>query len=261
MNSVTELLRFLSQSHNRVAVLQALRSEEELDRYVIEDRVDASRRTVIRVVDSLTERGYVVATDSGYRLTALGSLILSLYEELATDVSVAERLSPFLSNMPAEWFDVDPRTLADAEMLVATEASPYALIDRTLSLRREASYLRHMSPILEAKSVKQITERLESGDTVRGEIVTSNDVLNTLREHPEYQKSYDLVQAADQLSLSVCVDPVPFMLCLTDDVVTVGVSKDGRPYAQIVSDHPALWEWAETTFASFRNQAVQPEEA
>lgn len=255
MRDVAEVIRFLAQSDNRVAVLQVLQSGGRLDRYAIEERVDASRRTVIRTIDSLREQGYVVETGDGYRLTALGSVVVEVYDSLAADVSVMQRLSPFLSHMPAEWFDLDPQVLADADLLVATEGSPYALIDRTLSLRREAHRLRHMSPILEQKSVDQLADRLQAGEDIQGEIVTGESVLASWQDHPEYQDAYELVQAADDLSLYICPDPVPFMLCLTDDVVTVGVAKDGRPYAQIVSDHTAVRKWAETTFASFREQA------
>ena len=59
MSNVADSLAFLSQSTNRAEVLQLLQEEDGLDRYDIEEQVEASRRTVIRALDALTEHGYV----------------------------------------------------------------------------------------------------------------------------------------------------------------------------------------------------------
>lgn len=248
MVDAMETVKFLSQSETRVTVLRLLQSEDHLSRSTIEARVDASRRTVIRTVRTLSDRGYLTETETGYRLTPFGAFVIASYEELADDLSIAQRMAPFLAHVPSEWFDVDPTVLSDAELVTATEESPYALIDRTLELRDAASRLQHMSPIIERRSVDQMVDRLKSGETIRGTVVIGADAWSAARDEKRYRVTNEVLQAAEQLEFRVYPDRVPFMLCVTGDAVSVGVAKGGRPYAQIVSDHPTLRAWATATF-------------
>lgn len=52
-----DVVRFLSQSDNRVAILAALAEDGAMDRYELESTVDATRRTVLRTLNRLAERG------------------------------------------------------------------------------------------------------------------------------------------------------------------------------------------------------------
>lgn len=63
------------RSDNRTGILTALCGEGPLDRYELEARVDASRRTITRIVDALSERGYLAERDDGYVATAFGSAL------------------------------------------------------------------------------------------------------------------------------------------------------------------------------------------
>lgn len=255
MNDDADVIRFLLQSDNRTDVLQLLRENEELDRYEIEEELDASRRTVIRTMDAVTDYGYVAKNDDKYELTLLGSYIVDIYHELISNVSVAQRFEPFLTHMPADKFDVDPRKLEDAELIVANEASPYALVDRTLSLRQKTSTIRHMSPIIEQKSMNQLAQRLQREESLTGDAIISQSALDACKNHSEYQNSYQRIVASDRVTLYVYPDTIPFMLSITEDMVAIGVAKDGRPFAQVLSDHPEVQVWAENTFEMYRNQS------
>ena len=249
------LLRFLAQSDTRVAVLELLNERGGLDRYEIEQELDVSRRTVIRTIDALADNSYVVNETDTYELTALGATVAASYNEFASTVETAHQLEPFLAHLPDDSFNVDPRELDDAELLVASEASPYALIDRTISLRQETSHLRHMSPIIEKKSLEHLAQQLQHDDELTGDAIIPKQALDSWEDHPDYNDAYQHIINVDRLTLHVYPDTIPYMVCLTDDAVAVGVAKDGNPRAQLIADHPQLRQWATDTFENYLNQS------
>lgn len=256
MSDDTDLLQFLAQSDTRVAVLQLLEERGRVDRYEIEHELDVSRRTVIRTIDALADHGYVLDETDTYELTALGAVVTASYNEFASTVGTAHQLEPFLAHLPDDSFDVDPRELDDAELLVANEASPYALIDRTISLRQETSHLRHMSPIIEKKSLEHLAQQLQHDDELTGDAIIPRQALDSWEDHPDYNDAYQHIINVDRLTLHVYPDTIPYMVCLTDDTVAVGVAKDSKPYAQIIADNPQLRQWATDTFEDYLNQST-----
>jgi len=79
MEHVEAELTFLLRSEARRTVLVALDVEEALGRNEIEESLDASRRTVSRVLGTLVEEGYVQNRGNRYRLTAYGAFAIEVY--------------------------------------------------------------------------------------------------------------------------------------------------------------------------------------
>lgn len=250
-----DTLRFLAQSDNRPATLAALRAAGPLDRDGIEARLDASRRTVIRTVEALTDEGYVEQVGERYRLTALGATVYDAYEQLVDDVTVADRLEPLLANVPNEVFDLDPRLLSDAELVVATEGSPYALLDRSLTLRRGARRVREIAPMTEKRSIEQLADRIRAGEDFEFEAILSAATLEASRSNPEYADAFETTAASDAVDVAVYPEPVELFLCVADDTVAVGASKDDRPHAMVVTSNPRVREWAIDTFEAHWDRA------
>jgi len=159
-----------------------------LNRYEIKEHLDASRRTVIRTLDALAEEGFVEQDEETYHLTALGSCISESYEELTAEVSLAQRLSPFLENIPDSEFDLDPWLLEDTELVVATEGSPYALLDRTLQLREDAMRIREIAPMIEKKSTDQLARRIQEKEPIEFDAVLSEAAVEAGRSNPDYRE-------------------------------------------------------------------------
>lgn len=254
MGDVAEPLTFLSQSQNRVDVLRLLEREGALDRYTIESRVEASRRTVIRALDALTEHGYVEACEEEYRLTAFGSALADSYQSFVADAAIAESLHPLLAHVPDDTFDLDPRHLEDAEVIVATEGSPYATLDRMLALRQDAQQIRELASIIEKKSVDQLARRIQE-ESISAEIVLSDAAVAAGNDHPEYRESQQQILESERVDLRVHPDELPFLLCIADDTVAIGAIKNTTPFALVVSSEPAVTQWAEQTFERYRDQS------
>jgi len=257
MSDVADSLAFLSQSTNRAEILQLLQEEDGLDRYDIEEQVEASRRTVIRTLDALTEHGYVEDGDGPYRLTAFGSMLADSYQRFAEETELAHELSQFLMHLPDGIFDRDLRCLEDAELITATEGSPYAVLDRTLTIRRQASQIRELSPIIEQKSIAQLAQRIRDGEPVSVEVVLSESAMEASEIHPDHQDDQQLVNQADQTDIYLASTEIPFLLCIADDTVAIGVTNDMRPHALVVSANADVKQWAEQTYEAYQEH-VQP---
>ena len=259
MNNATDPLTFLSQSKNRVEILQLLQDGERLDRYEIEEQVEASRRTVIRTLDALTDRGYLVESGDGYQPTSFGSYIAEVYQTFASDTAFAHQLKPVLANVPSDEFDLDPQYLADTEIAVATQGSPYALLDRTLAIRSEASQIREVAPFIEKKSVEQLVERIENQEAFNVEAVLPVAVIEAVGDHPEYREAHQQIKQSDHVDLYVYPDEVTLPVCIADDTVIICVLRDEKLYALAVSSHPEVKAWAEQRFQTFREKAQRIE--
>lgn len=250
---------FLAGSENRVEVLVALREAGEADQRTVAADVDASRRTVKRALDALEGRGWV-ARERGtgpYRVSALGDLVLDAYLDVLERLSVADRLGPFLAHVPAAAFDLDPVALADAEVVARGGNTPYAPMDRVLEVRRNASRVREVVDVIQADSASQLRERVEDGD-LTAEVVLQAGVLDAVGEHDGYAAEFEAALAADGATFHVTEADVPFVFGLMDDQVVVGVTDDeGMPGALVVSDDPAVREWAESLFEAYRDGAEE----
>ena len=257
MSDVADTLSFLSQSTNRAEILQLLQNDEQLDRYEIEEQIEASRRTVIRTLDALTEHGYVEEGDDPYRLTAFGSELIDSYQRFAEKTELAHEFAPFLTHLPDGIFDRDLRCLENAELITATEGSPYALLDRTLTIRRQATQFRELSPIIEQKSIEQLAQRIRDDESISVEVVLSESALEASELHPDYQEDQQLVNQADQTDIYLASTEIPFLLCIADDTVAIGVMNDRKPHALVVSTDTDVKQWAEQTYEAYQEH-VEP---
>lgn len=237
-------------------MLQLLATEGNMDRYELEDRMAVSRRTVIRTADALAERGYIDQDGTTYHVTAYGSWIAQAYQRFTQSLTTYQRLQPLIAHLPRDTFDLDPRHLADAELLTVEDTSAAEMLQRALALRERATHLRELSPMVEKRSVDQLAQRVQSGDIASAEIVLSESAMQMAETQPSYQDAHQRVIEADSVTMSVSPDPIPFLLCIADDTVAIGATQDGRPYAFAVTSNEAVIEWAARTFRQFQDRSV-----
>lgn len=253
-----EAVAFLAASENRVETLAALREGGWTDGRAVAESVDASRRTVTRTLGALEERGWVASENATgpYRLSALGRVVFDAYADATERLSAADRLAAFLARVPADAFDLDPAALADADVVVRGENMPFAPMDRVLELRREASEIREVVDVVQADSAAQLRERVEAGE-LRAEVVVESGVLDAVSEEDGYAAEFEAALAADGCSFFVYEGSLPFVFGLLDDTVVVGVNDgEGLPEAVVVSESPAVREWAAARFESYRERAT-----
>jgi predicted transcriptional regulator len=249
-------LRFIAQSDNRADAIQALSRETHLERRELETRLDASHRTVIRIVNSLEERGYLRETDRGLELTPFGSRMASSFREFLDDASTAIECKPLLRHAPAELGDLPLERLASAELVVASAADPFGIMDRVLSLRAEATRIREVAPGVQTRSVEQLAERVRNGEAIDVEAVIPRRASELAESREEYRTDHAATVESAAVDIYVHPGAVPLFAATIDDRAAVAVAKDGQPHALAVSDDPEFRAAVESLFERYRDEAT-----
>lgn len=253
-----ETIAFLAASAPRACVLASLYRDGPLDRGELAERCDAARVTVGRNLRKLRERGLVRQSDgegeASYRLTPLGELLADGFLALVETVELAGDLAPVLRRLPPEAFDLNPRSLAGADVTEATSADPYAPVMRHARSLETASRVRQVTRALEPQLFEAAADRIVAGD-LRMEVVVSADAAAALRT--TYAEQLERMLATDRFDVHVYRGEVPFFLAVLDDVVQIGVeAPTGGPRALAETAATPVREWARSTYRSFRAGAT-----
>jgi predicted transcriptional regulator len=256
MGRAVEELRFVTQSENRATALDIVSADAPIDRRELESRLDASHRTVIRVVNSLEERGYLRETDEGLRLTPFGAHVAERLDGALEATETALEFGPLLRNAPPALQAVSLESLSGAELLVASDADPFSILDRVLSLRAEATRIREVAPGVQKESIDQLAERVRRGDDVDAEAVISRHASDVAAERADYRDGHASTVESDAVDIYVHPEPISFFAGVMDDTAALGVSKDGQPYALAVSADPDLRAATEAIFESYRDASA-----
>lgn len=252
-----EWIQYLARSDTRVSLLEALADGPRTRRELV-DRLDVARTTLSRNLDRMAEFGWVEAGANGQtcRLTALGAHVHRAVDDLLADVGTGDDLEPFLSRVPADAFDLDPRLLGDADLVEATSERPLAPVERAMELRAGSTTLREFATVVMRESAAQVHERVREADpSATIEVVLDADVAATMREDPEYRDSLETMAGAEAIDYYVHGE-LPYLLALLDDRVLLGVVDErGTPLALVESGDDRVYDWAEDTFEAYREAA------
>lgn len=253
-------LSLLTNSPTRVEVLSRVVEGDASDVRGVAAEVDATRRTVSRAFSTLEEAGCLQNGSDGYRPTVKGAVLLDAFESFRDRVETIQAVESIVANLPESAFDLSVDHLDSADVIEASEYSPYAILDRTLELRRNAEHIREIAPSVEQKSVGQLAERIQSGEDVTAEIVIPESAVEAAESNPVYADDHAVSAASDRVEFHLLPQPVEFFVGIFDDTAAVGTMQDGRPHALAESDEPAFRKWAEDTFEDFRADAHDLEE-
>jgi predicted transcriptional regulator len=256
MTAVENELGLLLRSSTRTELLASLAESQPLDRYDLERRLDASRRTVTRALDALTERGYIREVEGEYVLSAFGASLAEAYRDCRRDVELASEYRPFLERVDTRTLYLDPSLLEGADLLLASERSPFVLLTRTLELRAEASRIREIAPGVEKRSVEQLAERLRNGEDLEVEVVLPATALEAAEGTDTFSAGHAVAREADAVDFYVAEDEFSAFVGVMDETVTVGAGTGGEPEVMVESNRPALRELAETRLDGVRDAAT-----
>jgi len=256
MREAVAELQFIAQSENRTEALGIVATHEPIERRDLEARLDASHRTVVRIVNSLDERGYLRETDAGLRLTPFGSRIAARLDAFLAGTETVVEFGPLLRNAPPVFRDLPLEGLAGAELLVASDADPFSILDRVLSLRAEATHIREVAPGIQQESIDRLASRIRHDEELAVEVVISRQASERAESRIDYRDGHAAAVDSDAADIYVHPEPIPFFAGTMDDTAAVGVAKDGQPYALAVSDDPDLWAAVESIFETYRDAST-----
>jgi len=256
-----EGMDYLSRSENRIALLAALVEDQPRSRDELELELSASKRTVSRVLTELTQKGYLQEAPAGFKLTTFGEVVTEAFLDYKDRFELAREYRPFLANVDSTAIDLDITALRGASLTVASDVNPYAPLDRALELRQDATRIRVVTPLVEKRSMEQLTARLERGADLEFEAILPQRLYERVRSQRGYEGAFEREVQSDSVALFVYPDTIEVTYSIIDDVVALGATVDNEPYALLESTNPDLRAWVEQTIDEYRTAALPFEES
>ncbi len=256
MTTGAETVEFLARTHTRVRILDVLRDADGMTRNEFRERLDASRTTIQRNLETLTDRGILRQPGREYVLTAHGTHLATEFLTLLDTAATIERFQPFLRCLDGNAADFDMDALEDAELFTPEDGDPYNMINRHIELLGQTDEGTAVLPLTGLHAAETARDRvIESG--AQFEVVAAPAAVDTYQSAPQYQElSQELVDASGW-ELYEYEGTLPCGICVFDGTVQLLVAEDGQPRAMVESTNEKLRQWAEAKHEHYREQATR----
>ena len=250
-----EQVLYLARANSRVQVVEQLVESGTATQQELRTHLDASRTTVSRALQSLSERNWVERRDTGYRLTTLGRVVANEFTGMLNRIGAAEDIAEFLKWFPADVDAPDFLAASDIEVTTPTDADPYAPARKQTEILQTADRLRVLLPAIDRDSTETITEQV-TGRGLAVETVLSPSVESTAESADFAPLMREKIETGRSLVL-VAQESPPFYLGLADDGrVQVGLADDeGVPRALLETDDDRIRAWADGVYEDYREPA------
>jgi len=242
MNGV-ENLRLLTQSPLRIRLLKELRDGASTTEQLV-SAFDVHRRTVLRNLESLEERGWVVVRQQEYNVTPAAWLFLDELFEVLEQLPAAAELATFFEYVPPEAIDVPSESFVDASVVNSESKNPHAPLMAVRSAVTTASKVRTLAPVASPLYTDIYAEPIGKGDPV--ETVLTEDAARTLLA--SHADEIDTALDEETIRVSVTERQLPFGLVVTECSTLIGGYDDGVLQSVLDAGSTELDEWARQEF-------------
>lgn len=247
-------LGYILRSKTRTRILRALSEHDELERSDLVAQSEQSRRTVNRTLAELAESGYLSRSGERFRLTASGDIMVGIVDQWKERAAFLQEYHPFLSHISADELGFDPFLLRGGTLTVATETEPYAALDRLLTLRRKASEILIVSPLIERTGLDQIRDRL-STDEISLEAIIPEAMYSRALNGSHYSKSFKAVVKEPSAAVFVYPGTLPAFFGLFDDIATIAVTEGGLPSVMVENTNERITQQLQEQFDQYRRES------
>lgn len=255
MTGELEDVSYLARSENRIEVLEALAAGRK-GRAALEAETGASRVTVGRILAELDRRGWIVATEDGFDVTAVGRAVAEEVGRLRETLAAADVLEPMAESLPPEFLTVDIRRLVDAEIVRADESNPLAVARVAADMMAGAEQVCVLASAVTSKTVDaQIRAAREDGQV--SDVILTTGAVDAVRADDHLGDRVRTALSLEGVSLWETDADVPLSMGIYDDeTVAVGViDSSAMPTATLLSEDEAVLRWAKDTFDRYRGDA------
>jgi len=239
-------------------VLASVR-ESPAQKPTLVDRLDISRSTVDRAIDSLLDAGLVRRVDGSYSLTPQGRLMLEAHDEYVAATETFADAAPLLDSLPTD-AEV-PRSLFERGTIkIADPHAPESAITGAVEELQSSDRLLVFSPVVKSNYVRLVHQEMADRD-LEAELILERSASSSLRSLAGVSGAVEGLLDADQFSLSQTEADLPLMLYLLlggeRDVVGITVHEDGGIVGSVTSDDPEAVAWGRETFTEVNSAAEQ----
>lgn len=247
-------IAYLARSHHRVPTLVVL-TERPQSRSELCELTDVSSSTMRRTLSEFDDRIWVRKDGHAYVATRLGEAIASGMENLIERVETERTLRHVWPWLPDKISEFPFETWSELTVTVAEPDTPYCPVRRFESLLQNTTRLRFLRPEVALMDLcfDLIYQLVDDG------------VEMTLIDRPEChsyflstypERSSEMLQR-DNFTILEHDDFPAYGIGLLDDCVAISCYEQGSGtvHAVIDTNAPAIREWAESTYESYRREA------
>ncbi|MFC4437754.1 MULTISPECIES: helix-turn-helix transcriptional regulator [Natrialbaceae] len=253
-SSAVDDVAYLTRAPHRVTTLAALAGRPR-SRTDLRELTGVSPSTISRTLREFEARHWVRRDGHRYEATQPGAFVASVMEELLGRLETERQFRDVWQWLPLEVRELGLETMSDAVVTVAAVDDPYRPVNRFVSLLRETDRFRFVGFDLALFEPCQVELCQRIVDGMRTEIIDPPNVASHIRStYPE--QSAETLESGN-LAVLLHDDLPTYGICLFDDRVGVcGYNPDsGTVRVLIDTDVPAVREWAESVYESYRREA------
>ena len=203
-----------------------------------------SRSTVDRGIRELESAGLLARSAEGYRRTLLGELLLTEYEQFASQTGSLLEGRELLADLPPE-FELDPVVFEDATIVTASRHAPHQPISAFCSLYRESRWTQTVVPAVFPQLLAQWVQLCEKV-MIRADIVVTEPVVSTLvashadqLQHLIEESRFSLHQIDTEINYGLVVAETESTA--TAGVVVMDDRGSGRAFIQTDAAEAVTW--------------------
>jgi predicted transcriptional regulator len=250
-------LDFLIRSENRVTVLSLLATRPHSERELVET-TEMSKTTVNRILGDFTDRGWIDEAEGAYTTTRFGDLLADDYERFRESMDLACRLGPYRHLLPMEKMDFDIRLLTDAKITDPDRLDTLQSVDRWTELIRQADRVRFLANTANEPIIRTTRNAIVEDDTAHESVFTPA-LYDYIRKRPGLCEMFrEMLREGARFYRAVEGTEIPWFIALYDDLVGVGgFDESGTIQTGFEADAEPIFQWAEGTFESYRDEATR----
>lgn len=173
--------------HTSTEIMSLLTKREEILRAVgvtgigkrdLVEQLLVSRSTVDRGIRELEAAGLLARSAEGYRRTLLGELLLSEYDQFATQTESLLAGQDLLADLAPE-YELDPVVFTDATIVTASKHDPHQPVSAFCSLLSEARWTQTVFPAVFPQVLDQWVDLCDQ-EMIRADIILTEPAVSTL---------------------------------------------------------------------------------
>ena len=248
-------------------IVEAPRSRTEID-----DRIDASRVTIARVLDELESREWITQAGQECEVTPLGVWVFEEFTDLVDEIEAEHGLRDAIQWIPTDLLPFDVRCLRDTEIIILDESDATALVRRIVEPHRSGDRIRAIARTATPVFIENQWEVTVHGDT-RLDLVITPEALDVIRNHSltvrrfremlNEENAYYYVYEAVPIPVGIVNGHLGINLTDEDGVLKGGLVTDRDVLkGGLVTDRETVHAWAVDLFEDCRDEArsVDPDE-
>jgi predicted transcriptional regulator len=255
-------IAYLARSEHRVPTLVAL-AERPRSRSELCELTGVSSSTIRRTLDEFANRHWIRKDGYQYVATRLGEAIASGMEDLIDRVETERELRSVWHWLPDAISELPFETWSEFTITIAEPDAPYRPVGRFESLLREAATVRFLRPEVALMDLCFDLIYQLIGEGVEVTLIDRPEChAYFLSTYP--QRSSEMVRR-DNFTTLEHDDLPPYGVGLLDERVTISCYEEdsGTVHALVDSNAPAVREWAESVYESYRSSArhIEPQQS